>query len=1123
MITAVATTRSLDFAPHGSRRDIKVGEHDIQYQTESEDMDVRPKEWTVIDKPELYVAVADLPELEEVCKATINAVVTSNGWLQVKRRKEGVTGPYVPLAWVRERNHELYGLTLRHPAFATDRPVAYQVSGLARPCLRVGDLAANEDYDLEDFLAGPVAKYKCVWDYGGDAPLPVKVKASYMLPSERFVSVDSVRKAFPLLMLEGDVDPTPEARLYTQGGSLVRTWVPSLMIEEHVDEVDVEALAERGKRRSPVAAIFAKVIAGHRIEGCRKDNPLGFWFFEPSLLASHDATLRSLVHELISPGAAQPALPTYPIRDLAGRYVPIPCLRRLCVADDSLRNLFPDDDLSDMAAIKQVEGLKGNHVSARMEDGELVKIGCGNKLGSMMIGEARILRHKLLRQLAPHLGPGHPELPMERSAPPTREREGDKEYACSKKCTVKMGLAKMLGDKRAGPVLDDLVQTVSLMSRYGSLLVQLDLLERLKEGDGLLVRPFKVSSTYVCNAMCFARRSRRPNETKNPELMAAATRHDAILSNLRVDYVPGILNSIVAESTQYVTSTMNAVDSVGEKRIDGVFVACQRLLGVNDKAAVARYRNYVANGTRMSTEPHRRIRGFLDKYRALYEEKGLSGAGKFQVNALEGAELDARFSRIMELFYQINADLTDLETEAVATGRWKAAGGTKALLTPVGFEADVLYDEEDTDEEDAVSDNGEEAEESTAVRFWKRGSFALLPVNDLRRRTIRIDRNVWVGHVYGQLYDMGVEGLEEEAFASLFSRADGARWRGDIRKIRSSDKGWRLAKSFTTDGVVLNMTYYNPLLKATPEDKKLAKGLVDPEAAYATIDEDSIKIGLDAGVVNIMQVTWEHDGKVCSMAYTAKEHYEAGHINRVARAREARVKQFAKEAVEAISGTRKRTGSLEEFKTYVQTYNDHHVALWKVFGGRTSRWERFEMYQHKMASFDGFWRRVRLKIAPDKEWKAEDPSQRPKVTVGWGNAKFKGSMKGCKPVPTSAMSRRVRSTMGQFFDVRMVDEFRTTVTCCCCRERLIKGKRWREMRGKLGWYEDRDVKWCNTPSCLESHPCSASEELLEGARKVDGARAIDRDANSALAHARLVGIRNAQRHVAYRRPEAVTT
>jgi hypothetical protein len=39
----------------------------------------------------------------------------------------------------------------------------------------------------------------------------------------------------------------------------------------------------------------------------------------------------------------------------------------------------------------------------------------------------------------------------------------------------------------------------------------------------------------------------------------------------------------------------------------------------------------------------------------------------------------------MELFYEINKDLVDLESEAIETGLWKRPSGTYISTRPAGF------------------------------------------------------------------------------------------------------------------------------------------------------------------------------------------------------------------------------------------------------------------------------------------------------------------------------------------------------------------------------------------------------------------------------------------------------
>lgn len=126
-------------------------------------------------------------------------------------------------------------------------------------------------------------------------------------------------------------------------------------------------------------------------------------------------------------------------------------------------------------------------------------------------------------------------------------------------------------------------------------------------------------------------------------------------------------------------------------------------------------------------------------------------------------------------------------------------------------------------------------------------------------------------------------------------------------------------------------------------------------------------------------------------------------------------------------------------------------------------------------------------------------------------------------VPTRALSRRVRACFGHFFDVRDVDEFCTSKMCYQCGQEFLTGMRLVRCKktGEMVWRPDRDVKWCNSPQCLGSHPCRADPALLLDARPPKGvknAMPVDRDQGAALTMAYLVGKPNDQRPPAFRRP-----
>jgi hypothetical protein len=74
-----------------------------------------------------------------------------------------------------------------------------------------------------------------------------------------------------------------------------------------------------------------------------------------------------------------------------------------------------------------------------------------------------------------------------------------------------------------------------------------------------------------------------------------------------------------------------------------------RLLDIKDKTWFPNAATSSGMELDYSDDLPQRLRQMLDKYRAIYVEKKLDGPEKFYIK-LSGAERDARFSRIMELF-----------------------------------------------------------------------------------------------------------------------------------------------------------------------------------------------------------------------------------------------------------------------------------------------------------------------------------------------------------------------------------------------------------------------------------------------------------------------------------------
>jgi hypothetical protein len=1091
-----------------------------------------PREWRVPRRKVAYVRLDASALVLSPCPKHIIAIAVADDFLRVVKEPGPDTHTYVPTAWLALHDPALFGLpvpVLQAPALSAGTPAIWTVRGAASEWVRVRELATAVPDDAPAFGAFMAAcreksrVARCDWD----ELTPVKRKVRHVGPTEDFVPLSAVRSAFPMARLADDPDPTPTRAVYSLPDDS-RPWVAYSVISEEagVEDSDLEGTVAAASRLTPKGSIFALVGADLTIAPCPRGNPRGFWFLDAAVAIAHHSEATELVHDLVAPGVPQPALPHYAIAGSTERYVSVRLLRRACASVPELAGVFPDDDIPDAQAVKDV--WKQNRSFAfRAHDGTLHAATGQAARASPMVSMTRLATHPTLSTLLPLCGPGAATLPIVLSAGPVRSRAGragsDQVYKKALKCTVKCGIRERLADPGARRAILDLVDTVSRMSRYGSLLMNLHVLRLLAEGGGAFAAGSApdVWDTLVTNAMGFARKTQKPGR-KYAELGLTAQRYAGDLDALEVPHVSGIGNTVKAEANQYVTSFLTAVSESGENRIRRLFIAAAELEGVWVRGLDTRLKGHVQDGTALSGDLHPRLAALAASYRELYVSKGLDGSFKFDVNALKGdkAKQSRRVAAILEVHWRINRDLVDIETAAVATGRWqRACGGARLGGVADGLDlADASEDDPD-DLEDRAGDPDDAPESQKDVKVWRRRTFALLPVNDLRKRHVRIDRETWTLHLFDTLHGMDVQGLEYEAFMSLFKSGARSR-RDDVSLLRSPGTGWTIGRSFTTDGTTIQMTYVNLGRSATSDEKRRSQCKVAAEDAFGPLPEGAVVVGIDPGVINPLAAAWtDGDGVTHTKSLTHKDYYWLGHIDSVAKRRERRVSQRARAEVEALSATRRKTADLGEFAAYAAACNSGADALWDVYGDEKASSERFEIYRHKTKALDGWFSELRREVTrrPDG---APRESVSPVVVLAWGNAKFNASMRGCRAVPTSRVSARVRSARKAEFVVREVDEYLTTQNCVACHHRLQSGRRWKETKRGGGWYTDRDVKWCTSPACLESHPCPAAAELLEGVHADDRrrkARAVDRDLNSALAMARLVGLRNEERPQEYRR------
>jgi hypothetical protein len=247
-------------------------------------------------------------------------------------------------------------------------------------------------------------------------------------------------------------------------------------------------------------------------------------------------------------------------------------------------------------------------------------------------------------------------------------------------------------------------------------------------------------------------------------------------------------------------------------------------------------------------------------------------------------------------------------------------------------------------------------------------------------------------------------------------------------------------------------------------------------------------------------------GEIEIKKFTREEYY-AGKQGDLKERRERRHNRY-KDAMAAISATRRRTSDGEEFARYVAAVGANKVNLEKAYAGRSACAESFESYSGKHKALDGFLRK--LGGHPDGGT----------LYVGLGAGKFSCTGPGEKAVPTTAVQRRMKTAFKERMKVLMVDEWMTTQRSCVYpHDKLGAPERTLPGGGKI---KDRDVRFCSSEAMLGSHPCPPPASLTEGLEKPAGTVWVCRDGNSAHCMMSLMGLPHENRPEAFRRPSYPT-
>ena len=826
-----------------------------------------------------------------------------------------------------------------------------------------------------------------------------------------------------------------------------------------------------------------------------KKEGMGFSFVSVSDAVKASPAYKSAILDALYPGVRRPTLQTYSIRNDGGLWVSAADLFEAC---EERGVELPESD----TVIDALKDLKAKVSSARVDtDGKLTKVDVNFAAGSgPFVSVAWLTSDDRFRDFEDVMEPSVDGYPIcladclkrtrrEHDAPPLEKcKLGDTSkfvpVTHRKKSSVKMMLTSKLKDKRARVFLEKIVDTVSQASRYGSYVMNFHVMRLLDESGGTLSdspddRPF-ILGKLVRKAMVAV----RFGAPKDAGLKATYEAHKSVLDPLVDKGLVDVGNTFNTDADMYVTNTLTSLQLAGPGRIATLLKSGERLYG-GPKGTVHRSRNYIEGSSEQCVPGlHPDFTALVEKYRTLYVEKGLCDSYGFNVHDMPDELVDRRVRRILELYWNINNDLLDLERKAVATGNWVLAVRHDNLGRGKGCEAN---------KDELFATPSLDSKVTRADKTWRRSSFAYLPVSSLKRRHVRIDKQSFTRACNHLLGGGDIKELNTECFMSLFVTGANLGRRRGVATIRSADKGWYVGDSFMTDGTSLVFTY---------ECALRTKG------GTPTIDlpEGCKVVGDDPGRVNIHTTCSKlANGTYVFRELTRNDYYKDSKFDENKVSRERRHKHHASAALEAISLTRRRTAIASEFSEYVKAIGENAVALKAALGCRNACRESFKAYRYKTKTIDRF---INLHATKDEM-----------TMYALGNPGFSSSGRGERSVPTSSYGHRIRTAHKASFVLRDVDEHGTTKHCSVTFTELAPA--WRKVvckDGETRYKEDRDVKLCTSESFpLESHSfLVASPHLLEGLEKFSGIP-LDRDRNSAYAIRELAFVPYAERNPVYKR------
>jgi transposase len=262
--------------------------------------------------------------------------------------------------------------------------------------------------------------------------------------------------------------------------------------------------------------------------------------------------------------------------------------------------------------------------------------------------------------------------------------------------------------------------------------------------------------------------------------------------------------------------------------------------------------------------------------------------------------------------------------------------------------------------------------------------------------------------------------------------------------------------SIRTDGIQASVVIKHKLTGNHKEKTSTNEEPVKKKQKIRTKSQSDYLIGIDPGVVTLMSCA-DSDGKKWEFSNKQYHHF-SHHTKNKKKLLECKKAWNAlnNKSLDELHNSIKQAGvsSSELFREHVQ-------SVLKVED------DLLDFYCHpsvKRLNWDSYIMRSKTIAKVMKDFSKRSKGR--KMTIGMGNAGFGSCYKGNDPAPKGKLLKK----LNERFEVKMIDEFMTSQTCCACHSRLkpVKHKR-KDKKGVSATSIVRGIKQCKTTGCLITH------------------------------------------------------